>query len=87
MGQVVNARRGMSVAQVHGRNLRVTSEGTTRRGLYGRRLRRAGGGFARAPGQRYARADTPRLTPAEIFNVADGRGEQLRLLRRYGYLV
>lgn len=87
MGQVVNARRGMSVAQVHGRSLQVTSEGTTRRGLYGRRLRRAGGEFARVPGQRYTRSTTPRLTPAEIFEVADGRGEQQSLLRRYGYLV
>jgi hypothetical protein len=87
MGQVVNARRGMSVAQVHGRDLQVTSEGTTRRGLYGRRLRRAGGEFARTSGQRYSRAATPRLTPGEILRVAEGRDEQQRLLRRYGYLV
>lgn len=32
MGQVVNARRGMRKAQVAGRDVRVTTEGTTRRG-------------------------------------------------------
>lgn len=87
IGQVVNARRGMSVAHVHGRDLQVTSEGTTRRGVYGRQLRRAGGNFARFPGERYARSTTPRLMPEEIFRIADDRDEQLRLLRRYGYLT
>ncbi|MEU0670354.1 hypothetical protein ABZ508_33375 [Streptomyces lavendulocolor] len=87
VGQVVNARRGMGVAHVEGRDLRVTSEGTTRRGVYGRRLRRAGGEFTRTPGARYTRASTPRLMPEEIFRMAEGRAEQLRLLRRYGYIV
>ncbi|MET9550541.1 hypothetical protein ABZY36_35350 [Streptomyces sp. NPDC006627] len=87
VGQVVNARRGMSMAHVHRRDLRVTSEGTTRRGLYGRQLRRTGGEFARTPGERYNRSTTPRLMPAEIFRVADSRDEQLGLLRRYGYIV
>ena len=36
MGQVVNARRGMSTAQVSGRSVLVTSEGTTRAGVAGR---------------------------------------------------
>jgi len=95
VGQVVNARRGMSTAHVFGRDLQVTSEGTTRRGLYGSRLRRAGGEFARLPGQRfgeatsmrYTRVTTPRLMPEQIFRIADGRSEQLRLLRRNGYLL
>ncbi|MGY1579152.1 hypothetical protein [Streptomyces sp. MN13] len=87
VGQVVNARRGMSTAHVHGRDLQVTSEGTTRRGVYGRRLKRAGGEFAKIPGQRYTRATTPRLMPEEIFRISDDRDEELRLLRRYGYIV
>ncbi|KOG33418.1 hypothetical protein ADK37_23190 [Streptomyces resistomycificus] len=87
IGQVVNARRGMNQAHLHGRDLRVTSEGVTRRGLYGRRMRRAGGGFARVPGQRYARSTTPRLMPEEILRIADDRADQQRLLRRYGYIV
>jgi hypothetical protein len=87
VGQVVNARRGMSTAHVHGRDVQVTSEGTTKRGIYGRRLRRAGGEFVKVPGQRYTRATTPRLMPEEIFRVADDRAEELRLLRRFGYIV
>src|SRR5690606_31250234 len=66
VGQVVNARRGMGSTHLAGRVLRTTSEGTTRRGLYGSRARRAGGEFARYPGQRYSRVTTPRLMPEEI---------------------
>lgn len=87
VGQVVNARRGMSTAHMFGRDLLVTSEGTTRRGLYGSRMRRAGGEFVRTPGQRYSRVTAPRLMPEEIFRVADSRDEQIRLLRRNGYLI
>lgn len=87
VGQVVNARRGMSTAHVYGKSLQVTSEGTTKRSLYGSRLRRAGGEFAKVPGQRYTRSTTPRLMPEEIFRIADGRDEQLRLLRRFGYIT
>ncbi|URN11361.1 hypothetical protein LUW77_03465 [Streptomyces radiopugnans] len=82
IGQVVNARRGMSRP-----GAATTTEGITRRGLYGRRVRRAGGDFARVPGERYARARQGRLTPEQIFRQANGRGEQLELLRRYGYIV
>ncbi|HMG49388.1 MAG TPA: hypothetical protein VK597_02265 [Inquilinus sp.] len=89
IGQVVNARRGMSKPGVA-----TTSEGITRRGLYGRQVRRAGGDFAQVPGQRYSRATAPRararasrLTPEAIFRQADGRAEQLELLRRHGYVV
>lgn len=87
VAQVVNARRGMATVHMAGRSLQTTSEGTTRRGLYGSRMRRAGGEFARFPGQRYSRVTTPRLMPEEILRIADNRAEQLRLLRRYGYIV
>ncbi|MFD7996842.1 hypothetical protein [Streptomyces mexicanus] len=87
VAQVVNARRGMQTAHLAGRSLQVTSEGTTRRGLYGSRMRRAGGEFARFPGQRYSRVTTPRLMPEEILRISDSRAEQLRLLRRYGYIT
>lgn len=82
VAQVVNARRGMSTPGAG-----TTSEGTTRRGLYGRRARRAGGGTARFPGERYARTTEARLTPEAIFRQASGRSEQLELLRRYGYIT
>lgn len=85
--QIVNARRGMQVAHVHGRDVQATTQGTTKRSFYGRRLRAAGGEFAKVPGQRYTRSTTPRLMPEEIFRIADDRAEQLRLLRRYGYIV
>jgi hypothetical protein len=97
IGQVVNARRGMSTAHVHGRDIQTTSEGTTRRGLYGRSRARAGDQFDRFAGQRYGQAtslryqrtvSTPRLMPEEIFRLADDdRDEELRLLRRYGYIT
>jgi hypothetical protein len=81
--QVVNAHRGMRTATVHGRRLQVTSEGITRRGHAGRML----GDFARERGQRYSTSQTPRLMPEEILRIADGRTEQMRLLRRYGYFT
>lgn len=69
--QVVNARRGMSTAQVAGRALAVTSEGTTRRGA----ARKAMGGRP------------VRLMPESIYELAEGdRAEAIRLLRLYGYL-
>lgn len=83
LGQVVNARRGMATAGAD-----TTTEGITRRGVYGRRMRRAGGEFVKVPGQRYRQSTTPRLTPEAIFRQApDDRGEQLQLLRRYGYIT
>lgn len=87
VGQVVNSRRGMSVAHVHGRDVQVTSEGTTKRSLYGRGLRRAGGEFVKVPGQRYSRSTALRLTPEEILRSSDNRDEQLHMLKRYGYIV
>ncbi|MFJ2007005.1 hypothetical protein [Streptomyces chartreusis] len=96
VGQVVNARRGMETAQFYGRTLQVTHEGATRRSVYGRSRDRAGDRFDRFAGQRYGQAtsrryfrstQTPRLMPEEIFRIADDRDEELRLLRRYGYIT
>jgi hypothetical protein len=97
VGQVVNARRGMGYAHVHGRTVQMTHEGATKRGVYGRSRRRAAGesDFAKTRGlrhgqatsNRYGRSLTPRLMPEEIFRVTDDRAEQMRLLRRYGYVV
>ncbi|MFF9279520.1 hypothetical protein [Streptomyces griseosporeus] len=96
IGQVVNARRGMDTATIYGRTLQVTHEGATRRSVYGRSRDRAGDQFDRFAGQRYGQATstryyrsarTPRLMPEEIFRIADDRDEELRLLRRYGYIT
>ncbi|MCF2130121.1 hypothetical protein L1I79_27365 [Strepomyces sp. STD 3.1] len=96
LGQVVNARRGMDTAHIYGRTLQVTHEGATRRSVYGRSRSQAGDQMRRFAGQRYGQATsmryyrsdrTPRLMPDEIFQIADDRDEELRLLRRYGYIV
>jgi len=71
IGQVVNARRGVRVAQVGGRNVLTTTEGTTRRGQASRA----------ATGRRGAR-----LMPETISQVATDREGYLRLLRVNGYI-
>lgn len=96
IGQVVNTRRGMDVAHIYGRTLQVTHEGATRRSVYGRSRDRAGDQFGKFAGQRHGSptsmrywrsTKTPRLMPEEIFRIADDRAEQLKLLKRYGYIV
>ena len=95
IGQVVNARRGMDIAHIYGRTLQVTHEGATRRSHYGRTRTRAGDRMERFAGQRYGQATSaryyrstrvPRLMPEQIFQIAEGRDDEIRLLRRYGYL-
>ncbi len=96
VGQVVNARRGMDVAHLYGRRLQVTHEGATRRSVYGQSRTRAGDQMERFAGMRFGEATSaryfrsarsPRLMPEEIFRISDDRAEELRLLRRYGYIV
>jgi len=78
LGQVVNARRGMSVA---GARL-VTREGMTRRGYAGRRL-----GSTDDRG-RFRPSRAPRLMPEQIIAEADGdRGAAIEALIRYGVLT
>lgn len=84
VGQVINARRGMSTTTAYGRRLKTTTEGTTVRGVAGQRL---GGPAAKTPGARYRSVKAPRLRPEEIYRQADGRGDALRLLRLNGYLL
>lgn len=85
VGQVVNARSGMSVAG----DRRFTTSGTTTRGSFGRSMVAAGTRLE-APadgGRRVRRATTLRLTPAQCYVEAKGsRDEAVRLLRRFGYL-
>jgi len=88
LNQVVNAHRGMTTAAGPGRRIRVTTEGTTKRGFAGQRL--AAEGFAKSGG-RYQRARTPRLTPAQVFAEASlsgwDRTEIVRQLTRFGYIT
>jgi hypothetical protein len=79
--QIVNANRGMSDA-----GDATTTEGTTVRGWYGRRMRRAGGAVDRGTG-RYSTVTTSRLSPHEIYRRTDDRDEQVALLRANAYLT
>ena len=87
--QVVNARRGMTTAQVFGRELMTTTEGITRRGVAYAAMRNAG--YAQRSTDirngRYFQARTPRLMPESLYQIAEDRADALRLLRLYGYLV
>jgi len=87
IGQVVNARRGLTIAggivrdgvRLGARAQRTeeygltTTEGTTRRGHAGRRMRGA--------------KPTPRLMPEAIYEIAANRAEAIELLRKYGYIA
>jgi hypothetical protein len=75
IGQVVNARRGMSTAQIGGRSTRVTNEGITRTGF-----------ATNAPGSTVAARGGVRLMPETIYQVATSRADAIRLLRANGYL-
>ncbi|MFI6299555.1 hypothetical protein ACIBEJ_48730 [Nonomuraea sp. NPDC050790] len=80
-GQVVSARRGMQTAAG---GKRITTEGTTVRGVAGRRM----GDFVKTRGERYRRSAKIRPTPEQI--LADSAGDRdmaIDLLRRYGYLT
>jgi len=72
---------------VFGRQVLTTTEGTTVRAVAGKRLAESGG-TAKAKGQRYRRAKTPRLMPDAILEIAgDDREERVRLLKRFGYIL
>lgn len=103
LGQIVNVRRGMQQASVFGRQTLITTEGTTRRGVAGRRLIEQGAQTQRVaeefatritrggPEQRRVsreRVRTPRLMPEAILQAAAGdRDEAIRLLRRFGFIT
>ncbi len=97
VGQVVNARKGMTVLDGYDRRVLGTLQGTGRTGIYYWRERDAA---EAATGIRYARGaadiadglprfklSAPRLMPEEIYRLAGDREELIGLLRRYGYLI
>jgi hypothetical protein len=91
VGQVVNARRGMSSAGAYRRKLTATtSEGTTRRGVHFRRefqrLQDAGD-IPRSATSRGRRLQSPRLTPEEIYRTARSREQAIEMLRLHSYLI
>lgn len=73
ISQVVNARRGMALAQVSRRDVLISLEGTTKRGLASR--------------ARTGRNMSTRLMPESIYAIARDRDDALRMLRLHGYLI
>lgn len=95
ISKVVNARRGMATAQqnprgwipkgrlvptdVFGRPTYITTEGTTKRGTFGR---------INAERRRIGKPALPvRLMPESIIELAQDRADAIHLLRLYGYLT
>lgn len=72
---------------VYGQDVFITDEGLTRRGLAGSRLGAWSKDTTKRRGERYRRAQVPRLMPESIYEIADGREEAIRLLRRFGYII
>ncbi|MFI6819730.1 hypothetical protein ACIBJE_02110 [Micromonospora sp. NPDC050187] len=80
-------RGRLEAVDVYGRQLYITSEGVTTRGVAGTRLGARETGVKR-PGGRYRSARPPRLMPESIYAIAgDDRDEALRLLKRFGYIL
>lgn len=72
VNQIINAKRGMRTVDIHGERIQTTTEGTTRRGVAGSRLR----------------VGYHRLTPREIYRQAGtDRDLARRLLYRHGYVL
>ncbi|MFB6535117.1 hypothetical protein ACFCY8_30235 [Streptomyces noursei] len=85
LGQLVNARRGMATAATGRGPLKVTTEGTTRRGIGGKAL---DSGYQKTAGQRYERAREARLMPETILKLAgDDREHQIAMLKKHGYIT
>jgi hypothetical protein len=99
ISQVVNARRGAYAVPARGgttppfgmKNGKpvkgFTGEGTTMRGSFGRAQYRRDQEALKAPGDRYRRTTTRRLTPEGVYAEAAGdREKALELFKFYGYM-
>lgn len=82
ISQVVNARRGMTTAQFGSRTAKVTTEGTTSRGVAGKNF----GDLRKVSGERNRRSSRPRVMPETIYEVATDRADAIRLLRLNGFI-
>lgn len=91
MGQIINAYRtagSVQTAQVMGQTVKLTIEGTTRRGMGYKAMKEAGYvvEMERRNG-RYFRLKAPRIMPETIAKIATDRADQERLLRLYGWIL
>jgi hypothetical protein len=99
INQVVNARQGITTVRAYGRDIQITTVGTTKRALFGgyeilpdgTLRKRADSELRKLPGRRYRTAKAPRLLPDEIYRLAEefgwDRAEVLRQLRRFAYVL
>ncbi|MEV7606111.1 hypothetical protein AB0N65_11790 [Paenarthrobacter sp. NPDC089322] len=93
MNQLINAyRRAGAVrpAQINGRNIKFTREGTTRRGHAYWQMSQAQ--YIREQsvfkdGSKYKRLKAPRLMPETIYSTAKDPADAKRLLKLYGWIV
>jgi hypothetical protein len=98
---IQGGRAKLRATTVFGQEVFITSEGTTKRGLAGKRLIDQGGrlrvenagtvtrnskdGTVQRTVRRN-RVQTPRLMPESIYQLAETREEAVRLLQRFGYI-
>ena len=92
MTQIINAYRtkgSVTTAQVYGKTIEYTTEGTTRRGLAYKSMSQAD--YIRAGGVvkngRYSALKAPRLMPESIAKIATDKVDQERLLILYGWIL
>lgn len=91
MSQIINAYRkgSLKTAQVYGKTIKYTTEGTTRRGLGYKSMSQAD--YIRAGGivknGRYSALKAPRLMPESIAKIATDKVDQERLLTLYGWIL
>lgn len=87
--QLANAQRGIRKAQIYGRQIAYTTEGTTKRGFAAHRMINAG--YAKEfvkNGGRYTRVDRPRLMPETIYEICgDDDTRARRMLYNYGWIL
>jgi hypothetical protein len=92
----------LQTTNVFGQEVYFSTEGTTRRGLYGQRAAQRGAklkaesaetvtrlsrnGAVQRTVQRQ-RVQTPRLMPESIMQLAKDRDDAIRLLKLYGYII
>lgn len=93
MTQIINAYRtkgSVTTAQVYGKTIKYTTEGTTRRGLAYKSMSQAdyvrAGGIVKRGG-RYSALKAPRLMPESIAKIATDKVDQERLLILYGWIL
>ena len=93
MNQLINAYRrkgGVRPAQIHGRNIKYTREGTTRRGRAYWTMSEAQ--YIKDQGvfkdnSMYFRHKSPRLMPETIYSIAKDSADAKRLLNLYGWII